>query len=263
MADAKPTLDVRWALTPADPNDVLNPSAQRAGGWAEGSPLPYNNLNYLLQAAGEFSYFTAQALGPTNDILTLTANNGYVQLISDPASIGAGDRHEYRHIGTATNVPSRWASDQINARAAFLLGEPEDINFSRDNVVDDVGQLVKMGAVVRVTVDDTAGELVVELISGVNCSAADVNLGLGTIDLFWDQEITASRVHVGKTPVRNGSGTRQGPGEQQLSFESVPFASGVRLHATFFDGTNFQNLVALWIDPTRDEFTVDLLVTVY
>ena len=260
MADTKPTLNVRWALTPAAASDVLDPSAQRAAGWTENSPLPYNNLNYLLQSVGEFAHFNSRALGPTNDMLTLTAVNGHVDLISDPANLAAGDRQEYRHVATGTNVPSRWSSDQINGRDSWILGEPEAVGFGRDNFVDDTRQLVKMGAVFRLRIPSG---LVADLVDGLNCVSATINLGEDAIDLAWDEAITVNRIMVTMKPVRNGAGVRQAANEQGWTFAAEAYASGVRIRPYFFNGTNFDDVVDDWVAPARADWNVEIMVTVY
>lgn len=120
MAITKPTDNPDWAESAAA-SDVNDPALKRPGGFVANDPLPSDWHNYLHRAAGRFAQFAAGAFGADNSKLTLSAENGSIDMVADPVNTAAGLYHRFKHIATGTGVASLFESDVLSAFTGNLF----------------------------------------------------------------------------------------------------------------------------------------------
>lgn len=100
----KPTDDFLWAETPADPGDVVNPTAKRTGGFLPNTDVLAEEFNYLFRALGRWVQYL-DALDISN---LLFGTNGTLNVTNDSTQLY---RLELDHSGAGR---SGFAADEID-----------------------------------------------------------------------------------------------------------------------------------------------------
>lgn len=264
MAITKPTDNILWAES-ASPGDVADPSGKRAGGWQLNDALPYNNLNYLLRSTGRFGAFNADALGADSSELTLSAQHGRIELVADPANIGAGVYHIYRHVATGTNVLSQLQSDTLMAREGVVF-----LNEDRDPAPQARTRNVPLvRAAIRAQVNNTGSGWDAPVLLGSNAhnvTGATITatspgfMQLSGVDLTG---VVIDSVVVTCTQVRDGSNNILTPPFGLVAHGDIGPSNEIRIRPVFDDAGTWKHFFTDFPVGGRASFRVDFQVLVY